>query len=270
MSVSIFVSVEYCILKKQSGFYRNSTGILKGVKMCTALVFRNPEVDYLGVGFNRDESVKRGAAMEPQKYEVGELSYLSPLDSDYGGTWIGVNSNHQIYAMLNYYEANLKILRNPTSRGLLLRDFLRGETELSLLNPKNLSTFYPFRMLKISIEATDILIWNGESLSRTINSDTWSVYASSFLLGNAVEKEREEILKKNYLETGSTPIFLDLSKKFLSSHLPEKGPHSPCMHRREARTVSSTLVMIDDNKVSMYYKNSQPCENTEYKIYSLK
>lgn len=237
--------------------------------MCTALIYRNPEKNYLGVGFNRDESVKRGPAREPEKTDVGGVFYLSPIDGDFGGTWIGVNSHFQIYAVLNFYEANMKILRNPTSRGLLLKKLLSEETHISALDSESLKTYYPFRILRVSVGSTDILVWNGEVVTLSVNTDIWKVYASSFLLGNGIEEEREDILRKNFLQMDVEHDFLDISKRFLSCHLPEKGPHSPCMHRREARTVSNTLVVIDDKQVQMYYKNNQPCESINYSTHKL-
>lgn len=237
--------------------------------MCTAIVYRNSNKNFLGIGFNRDESYKRGPAIEPKHGRYGSIRFISPVDGDYGGTWIGVNSNHTVYAVLNFYEAELKIIRNPTSRGLLAKKLLGEEIDFYSLDLNLLKTYYPFRILKINMESTEILIWDGNNVSRFRESQIWRVYASSFLLGNQIENERWNILQEHFLSNELSKDFYVIAEGFLSSHFPEKGPHSPCMHRREAHTVSNTIISIENNVVQMKYKNAQPCEDLNYNIYEL-
>lgn len=87
--------------------------------MCTAIIYRNKEKNILGLGFNRDESVKRKPSSLPQKIGNGPVYAISPLDGDYGGTWIGVNSSQEIYCLLNFYEATLKLLIQPLQGRIL-------------------------------------------------------------------------------------------------------------------------------------------------------
>lgn len=42
-------------------------------------------------------------------------------------------------------------------------------------------------------------------------------------------------------------------------HEPEAGPHSPCMHRPDARTVSFSWIEVDENEVRFRYVPSSPC-----------
>ena len=92
--------------------------------MCTSLIYRDIQKNTFGVGFNRDESVKRKPSLHPKKVQYNGIEYLCPIDGDYGGTLIGINSNRVVYAILNLYEAQLKIIKNPTSRGFLTQKLL--------------------------------------------------------------------------------------------------------------------------------------------------
>ena len=46
---------------------------------------------------------------------------------------------------------------------------------------------------------------------------------------------------------------------FHRSHRPERGAHSPCMHRDDARTVSLTGVRVTASAISMTYADGPPC-----------
>ena len=60
--------------------------------------------------------------------------------------------------------------------------------------------------------------------------------------------------------TGQTsPAWVDLAR-WLTSHEPERGPLSVCMHRPEARTVSRTLVEVAGDSAAMRYLDGSPCE----------
>lgn len=104
--------------------------------MCTALIYRDPTRNLYGLGFNRDESVKRKPSLSPILLESTSGKAIAPIDGDAGGTWIGISRDGEIICLLNYYEATLKLLRNPTSRGLLVRSILLKER-----TPES----YPFR-----------------------------------------------------------------------------------------------------------------------------
>ena len=83
------------------------------------------------------------------------------------------------------------------------------------------------------------------------------------LLERKIDSFMEEFLKNEITD------FESISSAFLTCHLPEKGAKSPCMHRREAHTVSSTIISINQDKIKLLYKNQQPCETNESKEYKL-
>ncbi|ABJ78106.1 NRDE family protein [Leptospira borgpetersenii serovar Hardjo-bovis] len=239
--------------------------------MCTAIIYRNPDRKIFGIRFNRDESVKRKPSSVPTRLGNGPTFAIAPLDGDYGGTWIGVNSSKEIFCLLNFYEATLKLLRNPTSRGLLVRSCLLNEVKPESLKSEDLENFYPFKLLRISLEKTEVFIWDGKNFTTTSYTDTFQILGSSFTQGANAQISREVMFQENYA-LGFLPDvdgFLKLSKNFLTSHLPEKGALSPCMHRRDAHTVSKTEIVLQENKYTITYQEGQPCESSEPGIFNL-
>ncbi|EMJ90808.1 NRDE family protein [Leptospira alstonii] len=239
--------------------------------MCTAIIYRNPDRKIFGIGFNRDESVKRKPSLAPTKLGSGPVFAIAPLDGDYGGTWIGANSSGEIFCLLNFYEATLKLLRNPTSRGLLVRSCLLSEVKPESLKSEDLENFYPFKLLKITLEKTEIFVWNGKEFTATLYRDRFQILGSSFTQGFKAQISRETVFQKNFLPNNPLDAkeFLNLSKTFLTSHLPEQGALSPCMHRRDAHTVSKTEIVLQEDQYTITYQEGQPCESPEPKVFNL-
>ncbi|WP_016752839.1 NRDE family protein [Leptospira kirschneri] len=237
--------------------------------MCTALIYRNPDLEIFGIGFNRDESVKRKPSLAPTKLENGSVFVIAPLDGDYGGTWIGINSSKEIFCLLNFYEATLKLLKNPTSRGLLVRSCLLDEVKPEHLKSEDLNHYYPFKLLKITLDRTETFVWNGKELITDFYTKSFQILGSSFTQGPKAQISREEVFQKYYLPKTfpDTDGFLKLSKDFLTSHLPEKGALSSCMHRRDAHTVSKTEIVLQENKCTITYQEGQPCEAPDTKVF---
>lgn len=237
--------------------------------MCTALIYRNPDLEIFGIGFNRDESVKRKPSLAPKKLESGSIFAIAPLDGDYGGTWIGINSSREIFCLLNFYEATLKLLRNPTSRGLLVRSCLLGEVKPESLKSEDLNHYYPFKLLRITLDKTETFVWDGKELITDFYTESFQILGSSFTQGLKAQISREAVFREYYLlkTLPNMDEFLKLSKDFLTSHLPEKGALSSCMHRREAHTVSKTEIVLQENKCMITYQEGQPCEATDAKVF---
>lgn len=230
--------------------------------MCTSLIYRDPSKGILGVGFNRDESVKRKPSLFPQLLESNSGKAIAPIDGEAGGTWIGITQAGEIVCLVNYYEATLKLLRNPVSRGLLVRSILLGERTPESYTDSELEKYYPFKLFKVSKEKTEIFIWDGKVYGTEIDSETFAVFGSSFTQGPKAQVVRRETFDNNFRPSSlpNATDFANIAKSFLSSHLPEQGALSPCMHRRDAHSVSRTVIVLDGTSVYFSYKNSQPCE----------
>ncbi|TGK17888.1 NRDE domain protein [Leptospira fluminis] len=230
--------------------------------MCTALIYRNRTDHLYGLGFNRDESVKRKPSLSPRLMESPTGKAIAPIDGDAGGTWIGISQDGEIVCLLNYYEAALKLLRNPVSRGLLVRSVLLKERAPESWQVSELENYYPFKLFCIDKEKTRIHIWDGKVFSTEENTESFTVYGSSFTQGPKAQVSRREVFEKEFRPktNPNAKDFVLLTKNFLVSHLPEKGALSPCMHRRDATSVSRTIFVVENGKVDLFYKPSQPCE----------
>ncbi|TGL63457.1 NRDE family protein [Leptospira sarikeiensis] len=230
--------------------------------MCTSFIYRNPSKGILGVGFNRDESFKRKPSLSPQLLESSSGKAIAPIDGEAGGTWIGISQTGEIICLVNFYEATLKLLRNPVSRGLLVRSVLLGERTPESYSVSELEKYYPFKLFRVQKEKTEIFIWDGNSYKTEMDSETFAVFGSSFTQGPKAQISRRETFDSHFRpsELPDAQDFIHMAKSFLSSHLPEQGALSPCMHRRDAHSVSRTVITLDRASVYFSYKNSQPCE----------
>ncbi|MEI1277865.1 NRDE family protein [Leptospira venezuelensis] len=230
--------------------------------MCTSIIYRDPTKGILGVGFNRDESFKRKPSLSPQLLESNSGKAIAPIDGEAGGTWIGVTQTGEIICLVNYYEATLKLLRNPVSRGLLVRSILLGERTPESYTDSELEKYYPFKLFKVGKEKTEIFVWDGKTYQTETGSETFAVFGSSFTQGPKAQVARRETFETSFRPSSlpDATNFAKIAKSFLSSHLPEQGALSPCMHRRDAHSVSRTVIVLDGASVYFSYKNSQPCE----------
>ncbi|MDH3285426.1 MAG: NRDE family protein, partial [Acidobacteriota bacterium] len=88
--------------------------------MCTATwLFEDDGYQLL---FNRDESRARGRGEPARQFRAGDAIALAPRDSDFGGSWIGVNAGGVSLCILNRYEDDAMHEDGNafSSRGLLL------------------------------------------------------------------------------------------------------------------------------------------------------
>lgn len=237
--------------------------------MCTALVYRNHGIGEFGIGFNRDESYLRKPALAPLSYTESGLSILAPRDGDFGGTWIGVNSSGEVLAILNYYEAPIRSIDRPISRGLLMKNLLEQKKNFFSITKESLNDYHPFRLLYINLMKTILLSWNGQEIKKEESKADYTIYASSAILGSQSEVIRSKSFE-GYKNDQYFSDFFQLSSGFLSAHIPEKGVESPCMHRDIAHTVSQTIIKVHSGLARLWYKVGQPCESNQFLSYELK
>ncbi len=231
--------------------------------MCTAAIYRNTNQGFYGIGFNRDESYFRAGAKVPNQYIDNGVEATYPSDGNFGGTWIGINQYNQIFALLNFYEADTKKIDHSISRGLLVKQLLHRQIAINELSATTLNQFHPFRLLVPNQEQTEILVWNGKELTREIHTDAWLIVGSSYTQGQKAEVSRRKVFYENfyqeYLENGNA--FFAISKNFLTCHEPSKSALSPCMHQFISHTVSQTIILVEKDKPTFFYKDGQPCES---------
>jgi hypothetical protein len=228
--------------------------------MCTVSWLKNEE-GYV-VLFNRDERHTRKPAHSPTFFDRDGTTVCAPRDGDFGGTWVGLNEFGVTVGLLNRYEDDVaEPMTSFATRGEIVLELLAGRTLDEVrqrFQQLKLTTFRPFTIFALAtghpVFKAD---WNGRSLTLNPSADfTAPLISSSFDTGRARACRRAA-----YDTLAHGGVTLDALLRFHSSHLPEAGPYSTCMHRTDAQTVSFTMIMVGPDGAALRYTPGPPCEN---------
>jgi hypothetical protein len=227
---------------------------------------------------NRDESPRRGAATQPFLREHGDRLLLAPRDTDQGGTWVGVDDLGRSVCILN--GDRLPAVEPPTdaiSRGLLvleLLDDLAFDVVRATLEARERAgrmAIKPFKLVIVAPGdeqcAAHLLRadWDGASLSWEHLDGPQCVVSSTF--------ETETVTARRLSAFGEFLVSVPRAdpdavvsevSAFQAGHdrdAAEGDAYSVCMHRPDARTVSSTLVAVRGDEVAMHYQPGWPCQD---------
>jgi hypothetical protein len=229
--------------------------------MCTASWLHDRSGYWLY--FNRDERRERQPAVSPRIRTKRGVRFLAPVDGDFGGTWMAANEVGIAVCLLNLYEASeSKYATEPVSRGLLINDLVdtRSRSEIrDRVSRAGLERFRPFTMLALAPrEPVTVLVWDGRTLNTVETDENRAPYvSSSYRLADVIAARTETRSRLVDEAGGLTPAVLEA---FHSSHLPARGPLSPCMHRDDASTVSESVIRVDGGSVEFRYRTGAPCE----------
>jgi hypothetical protein len=221
------------------------------------------------VFFNRDEQRNRAKATTPFYDNVTDS--LMPIDPQGGGTWIAVNANGITLCLLNNYQAAAKITKkNHKSRGSLIPLLLKFKTHDEILQSLyriKLKDFLPFWLcifpqdFKKDNESMNCYQWDGNIL--TVEKSEQPLVSSAVCLAE-VQDQRHSLFNKTVQPISDTEQHLS----FHSSHLPEKGKFSVCMHRQDAHTQSLSHIVVGHTIVFRYHAGA-PCKADKWDIITL-
>jgi hypothetical protein len=211
------------------------------------------------LGMNRDEKLTRAAGLPPRVTQVKGRAILSPSEPN-GGTWIGVNDAGVTLALINWYSIATRVTKNAWSRGEVVRSSLPsisstavdeslGELPLSRVNPFRLIGVFPARQAVVEWR------WDLNQLERLEHDWRANTWISSGLDEPGAQQTRHEAFRKALRHSGRLAWVSRLHR----SHIPERGPYSHCMHRKEAETVSYTEVAVSRQQATMSYVPGAPC-----------
>lgn len=230
--------------------------------MCTASWFAS--ADGYEVFFNRDERRTRKEALPPTITTDNGVSFITPADTNAGGTWMGVNQYGMTLCLLNYYVNSGTLSSSSTyvSRGILLRNLLhvRDKNELNhLFSGIDFMQYQPFTMLAFDDSgACSLFRWRGETSKKRLPESTQTVFppvsSSSFQTAEVIQNRMNV-----YESCQSGKNQRDNHLKYHASHVPDKSAFSVCMHRDDARTVSFSHLIITGSTVSFAYYPGSPC-----------
>ena len=259
--------------------------------MCTVTFLPGlPRGGYL-LATNRDESPRRRPALPPFAAQIGGRLVLSPRDGDAGGTWVGVDEHGFALTILN--GDGVPAAPPPAeavSRGQLVTELLERRTPVEVLGELHRRSaagelpFKPFKLVAVAPGADGAAArlwradWDGRALSFSELTGPQCITSSTFE-PEAVARARGAAFA-GFVDGARASLRVDASEEevdalaealheFHASHAPgapDGDAYSVCMHRAEARTVSSTLLVVDAGEVRMDYQAGWPCKDGEMQV----
>jgi hypothetical protein len=212
---------------------------------------------------NRDEQRTRGPEKAPSRFERAGVSYLSPRDGDFGGTWVSVNEFGLAVTLLNGYTKTRGESRAQwTSRGLLVDGLAHLENAVTVreqLLSIDLREYQPFQLLAIDAAGgLASLRWDGLVLESLDDPNREMPLVSSGVEAPEVRAHRKALLAD--MTPSSNQLTEDLLASYHSSHGAGPSAYSTCMHREDAKTRSLCRIRVDDRRVQFDYKPGSPCK----------
>lgn len=231
--------------------------------MCTLSFL--PDAQGYFVAMNRDESRRRVPAYPPAIYRTGELTALYPREPS-GGTWVGVNSRGIVFGLLNWYSMDVRKLDAKLhSRGEIIPQTLPAETLGAAdwaVRGLDLIGVHPFRLIGIFPDERKVMEWrwDGERLIKRWHPWARKHWYSSSWSDSRAEAVRGKAAERTWDDNEEEPIVW--LRHLHSSHIPEPGPFSVCVHRDDAATVSYTEIHCSPEQIQMLYFPGNPCHTS--------
>lgn len=221
--------------------------------MCTVSWTHSPNGYHLLC--NRDEQRTRGTAEAPGVFELSCTRFVCPTDTDRGGTWIAVNEHGVGLCLLN--GRRKAPAHGARSRGYVIPEliWLRSIDRCAfVLGQLDLPAFAPFTLLMLEpgLPAA-VAAWDGVKLALDRDADRRAPLVSSSFDADGVRRSRSREFARR---SGNDAASL---YRFHASHGEAAGPYSPCMHRRDAETVSFSWVMVNRDEIRFLYLPAPPC-----------
>ncbi len=168
--------------------------------MCTVIFV--PDNNKYYFASLRDEDSKRAKATMPIFRSAKEVSYLSPVDTAAGGTWIGVNELGYVIILLNGgFEKHPSGNSYIKSRGKIVNELLYSTmpvVDWMLMDMKNIE---PYTLVVWADNNLFQLVWDGTDKHRIrLASDTHHIFSSSTLYTSKVKTYRKELFQ-NWMAT---------------------------------------------------------------------
>lgn len=230
--------------------------------MCTVIFI--PTCGGCRLGMNRDELRTRAKGTFPAPRIVDGLPVLGPREPS-GGSWTCANAAAAAFALLNWHPVasdKTKEPQNAVSRGTIVEaaSGCRHPSAVeAMLSRQPLLRLRPFRLLGIFSVGKTLREWrwDGRELSRLDCAWEPRLWASSRLDEKTAQQTRQAVFQSalSAKDVGSLRWLRSLHR----THLPEKGPFSICMHRKEAATISYTETEINGGRLRIRHRNGPPC-----------
>jgi uncharacterized protein with NRDE domain len=212
--------------------------------------------------FNRDERLTRRPALAPAIRQTEGMNYLSPLDGDHGGTWIGVNESGLTLCLLNRYDEFGEVHAGEFhSRGEIIPGLIAAVSmdEVDrLIKALRLIDYPPFTLAAFSLIGESWQAhWSGDTLEVNRDQECRGMITSSSFATSDVIAGREDAYRQQIDER--LDVDANTLRRFHASHDPISGARSVCLHRKDAVTVSLTRIFVTREQARCWYYPSSPC-----------
>jgi len=221
----------------------------------------------LEIFFNRDERNTRGPELPPRIDFSQGTRFISPRDSDQGGTWVGVNEHGLVGGLLNGYRSGDLELLDPRSRGSLVVDamaYADSESAVNALRASNLSRFRSFVLALLRPGSAPVVAeWDRNRLM--VDEDAsrrWPLISSS------VAGPEVDVARRAVFHSLVAPSSQDLVRAH-QSHLNGPSAYSVCMHRVDGRTRSFTRIAVESRQVRLAWSPDSPCTEAKATLLEL-
>ena len=232
--------------------------------MCT-VSFR-PQKSGFSLAMNRDEKLSRPRGLPPDVRSVNGIQVIQPSEPD-GGTWISLSEHAICLALINWYSAPQPAVESATSRGRIIPALIDAQSDQEVRErlcsciPK---TTRPFRLIGVfpNEKALCEWRWDGKRLESVGHSWSLEIWISSGVDEAGAQRTRGATFLQHRIESDAAQP--DWQRRLHSSHFPEKGAYSVCMHRNDAATVSFSEITVGEDTARFDHCQGSPCCSEEW------
>jgi len=231
--------------------------------MCT-VTFIPRDVGYY-LAMNRDEQLTRIAGLPPQPKIVNGRTILCPSEPA-GGTWISLNDACVCFALINWYSVPDRVKVGAVSRGEVVK--ITGSSYESEEADKKVASLplnfiNPFRLIGIFHNEHEVVEWRWDLKKLVRRNHKWEPQQ---WISSGFDEPQAQVVRSSTFQRSqrdSSAGTLEWLYQLHSSHHPEPGPFSTCMHRADAVTVSYTEICVSREGGLMRYRSGSPCMNSQ-------
>lgn len=222
--------------------------------MCTVSIV--PVPDGCRVVCNRDERRTRAAAQPPRAFPT-EVSWATyPQDPASGGTWIGVNDDGLVVALLNRTVGAARPRVALHSRGSIVPTLLSCPSiarAVKACDALDLSRFEAFRLVMAHRSTVAVVTSDGVHPSMELVPLVRPVMFTSSSFGDAVVDTPRRRLFEALVLAGED--WLHGQFRFHRHQWGERPEISVQMAREDAATVSRTTIAVTSKAIDLEYES---------------
>jgi hypothetical protein len=221
--------------------------------MCTVSIV--PATDGCRVVCNRDERSTRPVARPPRAWPTEASWATYPLDPVSGGTWIGVNDDGLVVALLNQAAARDEPRLSPPSRGSIVPTLLGCVSIAQAVNAYHaldVRRFEPFRIVMVHRSIVAVIPGDPAHSPAQVFPLVKPVMFTSSSLGDAVvAAPRRRLFEQLVLADDD---WLRGQFRFHRHHWTRRPEISVHMTREDAATVSRTTIHVTPRAIDVDYE----------------